>query len=151
MTGSLLDHPATDTGPPAATLSAERISPQHIQNRCRLVSVVRSPPPRVEFGSEGQQIADHSEVQALQICLREQSEPGLGLLLFYMLLPVGAGWCWLVLVAICRMNSQHGSHALRQPTSASKTLASNQLPSTRMQIIIQDHSIKFFEMFFSEP
>ena len=52
-------------------------------------------------------------------------------------LPEGAKWtraasrCWLVLVAICCMNSQHieGSHALRQPTSASKTLlvASNQL------------------------
>ena len=43
--------------------------------------------------SEGQQTAEHSEVQMLQICLREQSEPGLGLLHCYML-PVGAGRCW---------------------------------------------------------
>ena len=63
-------------------------------------------------------------------------------------LPEGAKWtrarsstllhatsrCWYVLVAICCMNSQH---ALRQPTSASRALASNQLS---MQIIIQADS-----------
>ena len=118
------------------------------ENKSNWAFINTDVPGLCPLASEGQQIAEQSEVQVLQICLREQSEPWLGLLLFYMLLPVGAGWCWLVLVAICRMNSQHGSHALRQPTSASKTLASNQLPSTRMQIIIQDHSIKFFEMFF---
>ena len=67
--------------------------------------------------------------------LPEQNEPGLGLLHTARL---DAGRC--------RMNSQHieGSHSLRQPTSASKTLASKSYSAARMQIIIQADSWRLF-------
>ena len=60
----------------------------------------------------------------------EQSEPGLGLLHCYML-PVGAGRCWYVLVAICCMNSQHVEKVTRYEAKNIRKQDSSIQPATQ--------------------